>query len=98
MHSICIGLVKRLLELTFNIGLTRTRLTSRKLSAPTDFNSQMKKQKVPREFFRRARQLDFGVLKAQEMRNIILFFPHCHCMHRETSERKGTLAIVGIRC
>ena len=74
MHSICIGLVKRLLELTFNVGKNRYRITTRKLSPPAKYNYEMKSQKVPREFSRRSRNLDFGVLKAQEMRNILIFF------------------------
>ena len=74
MHSVCIGVVKKLLELTFNVGINRSRVTSRKLTEPQKFNDLMKKQKVPREFSRRARALNFAVLKAQEMRNICLFF------------------------
>lgn len=74
MHLACLGVVKRLLELTFSVGENRTRATSRRLSPPSLFNQLMMGIKVPREFPRRAREMDFAVLKAQEMRNIILFY------------------------
>ena len=76
MHSIAIGLVKKLLQLCFKVGESRTRITSRKLHEPDTFNTAIMNIKFPREFSRRCRKLDFSVLKAQEMRNIILFmFP-----------------------
>lgn len=74
MHSTCIGVVKRMLELTYQVGEIRTRTTTRRLTAPSAFNILMKMIKVPREFPRRVRQLDFAVYKAQEFRNILLFF------------------------
>ena len=74
MHLVCLGVVKRMLELTFQVGETRERVTTRRLSPPSLFNIGMKSIKVFREFTRRARELDFAVLKAQELRNIILFF------------------------
>ena len=90
MHSVCIGIIKRLLELTFNVGVNRARNTTRKLSNPSSYNELMKSQKVPREFSRRARSMDFSVLKAQEMRNICLFlFPHIlNCVG---NAKEGTL-------
>ena len=74
MHSGCIGVVKRILELTFNVGENRERVTKRKLSDASTYNRLIILVQVPREFNRRFRNLDFGVLKAQEFRNIILFF------------------------
>lgn len=74
MHSGCIGVVKRLLELTFNVGENRERITKRKLSDASSFNKQISDVQVLREFNRRMRYLDLGVMKAQEMRNISLFF------------------------
>ena len=74
MHSGCIGVVKRMLELTFNIGENRDRITIRKLSEASKFNQEIAIVQVIREFSRRIRNLDFAVLKAQEHRNIILFF------------------------
>ena len=74
LHSVCIGLVKRLLELCFTIGDNRSRITTRKLSSTLKFNAKMTTIKVPREFSRRCRKLDFAVMKAQELRNIVLFF------------------------
>ena len=90
MHSACLGLVKRMIELTFNVGDSRTRITTRRLSSPTVYNSLMRGIKVPREFSRRVRQLDFGVLKAQEFRNIvIIFFPIINqCIQPNAKERR----------
>lgn len=74
MHSGCIGVVKRLVELTFNVGETRTRVTKRKLSDVAEFNRLIMSAQVTYEFSRRLRHLDFGVFKAQEYRNLVLFF------------------------
>lgn len=74
MHSSCIGVVKRLIELTFNVGESRKRNTKRKLSDAASYNVLILVILVPREFSRRLRNLDLGVMKAQEFRNIILFF------------------------
>ena len=74
MHLMSLGTVKRLLELCFSVGENRTRITKRPLSSPELFNELMKLIKVPREFPRRARKLDLAVLKAQELRNIIIFY------------------------
>ena len=74
MHHVCLGVVKRLIELTFNVGDNRKRLTKRKLSLAKDFNDVMLKTKVPSEFSRRGRTLDLKVMKGEEMRNIVLFF------------------------
>ena len=74
MHSACLGLIKRVIELTFTVGEKRTRITNRRLSPPTKYNKLMSAVKVPREFSRRVRNLDLSVIKAQEYRNITLFF------------------------
>ena len=74
MHLMSLGVVKRLLELCFTVGENRTRITKRPLSSPELFNELMKLIKVPREFPRRARKLDLAVLKAQELRNILIFY------------------------
>ena len=76
MHIVCLGVGKRLVELTFNVGQTRVRVTKRKLSDPEDFNRLIRNVQVPYELPRRCRNLDFAVLKATEFRNIlIIFFP-----------------------
>lgn len=74
MHLVSLGVVKRLLELCFAVGENRSRITKRPLSPPELFNELMKNIKVPRESSRRARKLDLAVLKAQELRNILLFY------------------------
>ena len=74
MHIICLGVVKKCVELTFRVGESRPRITNRKLSLPSQFNVQIFCILVPWEFNRRIRDLDFGVYKAQEFRNLVLFF------------------------
>lgn len=90
MHVGCLGVVKRMLELTFLVGENRVRVSTRRLTHPSVFNEFMKDIKTTREFSRRARELDFAVLKAQEMRNIILFmFPVVvQCIEPEAKERR----------
>ena len=96
MHNLCLGVVKRMLELTFNVGEKRSRVTKRKLSSTEEFNKCMSETKVTRESSRRARKLDFAVMKAQEMRNILLFFfPHIlQCIESSAKERKLWLLLV----
>ena len=74
LHSVCLGVAKRMIELTFSVGESRQRVTKRRLSSPATFNLLMLQIKVPCEFSRRNRELDFGVMKGQEFRNIVLFF------------------------
>ena len=74
LHCSCLGVTKRLTELTFDIGTNRTRITKRKLSSSKDFNKLMLMTKVVREFSRRARSLDFAMFKGQEYRNLSMFF------------------------
>lgn len=74
MHSTCIGTVKRLVELTFNVGENRERITKRKLSEASVYNKLINEIQDPREFSRRGRNMDLGVMKAQEFRNIICFY------------------------
>ena len=74
LHSTCLGVVKKTVELTFSVGDSRPRNTNRKLSDPGQFNVLMLNIKMPRESSRRARELDFAVLKGAEFRNIAIFF------------------------
>lgn len=74
MHGTCLGLIKRLTELTFAVGENRYRVTKRKLTPPSKFNELMSKIKVTHEFPRRIRELDFAVMKAVEFRNLSLFY------------------------
>ena len=74
MHLICLGVGKRLVELTYKVGENRVRVTTRKLTEPKVFNDLIRFIQVAREFSRRCRNLDFGVMKASEFRNILLFF------------------------
>lgn len=74
LHLTCLGVVKRMLELTFQTGENRVKTSTRKLSDTSQFNKLMKTVKFLREFSRRCRNLDLSVIKGQEYRNIILFF------------------------
>ena len=74
LHSVCLGVVKRLLELTFSVGEKRHTNITRRLTPPKKYNEQIKEIKCPKEFSRRSRALDLSVMKGQEMRNLILFF------------------------
>ena len=74
LHSVCIGVGKRLVILCFRVGENRERVTKRKLSDPDLFNAQIESIQLPRETSRRCRNLDVGVMKASEYRNIIIFY------------------------
>ena len=74
MHSVCLGVGRRLIELTFDVGELRTKTSKRRLSEAKQLNALMKTVQVVREFSRRCRNLDLGIIKAQEYRNYILFF------------------------
>ena len=90
MHSVCLGVSKSMVKLTFNVGESWPRITRRKLSDPADFNKQMQNIKVLKEFSRKNRALDFSVMKAQEFRNIVLFFFPLiiNCIEPKEKERK----------
>ena len=90
LHSVCLGVGKRLIILTFNVGETRQRNTKRKLSDVAQFNKEMSKVKVVREYSRRARNLDFSVMKEQEYCNIIIvfFLIVLNCIEKGEPERK----------
>lgn len=90
LHSVCLGVGKRMVELCFNVGENRKRETKRKLSSPALFNKLMINIKVTRECSRRVRDLDFALYKGQEYRNLILFFfpVIIDCIENEAKERK----------
>ena len=77
LHHVCLGVTKRLLELSFAVGEIRKRITKRKLSSTKLFNDRMRLQKVTSECSRRGRNMDFKVMKREEFHNLTLFFfPH----------------------
>ena len=90
LHGVCLGVVKRMIVLTFDVGENRQRNTTRKLSLASDYNEKMSGIKVHRECSRRARNLDFSVMKGQEFRNIIIFlFPIViDCIEKPAKERR----------
>ena len=90
LHGVCLGLIKKLVMLTFDVGVYRVRNTTRKLSKPADFNALMETVKTPRESSRRARDLDFAVFKGAEFRNLSLFyFPFIiQCIEEDEEEIK----------
>ena len=95
LHCVCIGVVKRSVELTFRVGENRTRVTKRPLSSPILFNLLISKIKVVREFNRRVRDLDFAVYKGQEYRNLLLFFFPLilNCIEQPAKERQMWLLL-----
>ena len=90
MHLLSFGVVKRMLELCFSVGESRYRNTKRPLTQPHEFNELIKNTKVVRECSRRARRLDLSVMKAQELRNVLLiFFPFItQCLQGNNKEIK----------
>ena len=90
LHGVCLGVVKRMLILTFDVGEIKQRNTTRKLSSTTLFNKKMAEIKFTRESSRRARNLDLSVFKGQEYRNIIiLYFPLViDCIKKPAKERR----------
>ena len=98
LHSVCLGVTKRLVELTFQVGDNRPRIVTRKLSNPVHFNQLMLKIKVVREFSRRIREMDFAVMKGQEFRNLVLFFfpVILSCIPQPSQERTVWLYFVFI--
>lgn len=90
LHGVCLGVVKRMIILTFNVGETRQRNTTRRLSDISQFNRLISLIKFVREFSRRARSLDISVMKGQEYRNIIIiFFPVViDCIEENAKERR----------
>lgn len=95
LHLVCLGVVKRTVELTFKVGENRPRITKRKLSLPSQFNVQIRSVKGTREFNRRIRELDFAVYKGQEFRNLLLFyFPLVlNCIELNAKERPMWLCL-----
>lgn len=98
MHNGCLGVIKRMVELTFSVGEVRKRTTKRKLSSPTEFNNLMLETKVPRECPRRARKLDFSVMKAVELRNIGLFFSLMFCSALNLLQKKEGFGCCSLIC
>ena len=90
MHLLSFGVVKRLLELCFSVGESRPRITKRPLTPPHEFNELIKNTKMFKECSRRGRKLDLSVMKAQELRNVVIFFfPFItQCLHGNDKEIK----------
>ena len=74
MHCVCLGVIKRMVEVNFKVGENRDRKTKRKLSSPQLFNDKIRSIQLTRECSRRCRNLDLSVMKASEYRNLLIFF------------------------
>lgn len=98
LHCVCLGVTKKMIELTFDVGENRSRVTKRKLSSPLLFNLYMLSVKVVNEFSRRNRELDFSVMKGQEFRNVVLFLLPIilECITPPAPERKLWIQFVFI--
>lgn len=78
MHSMCLGVTKALFQLTFYIDVKKKGRTHSKAEMPkipaVKIIQALASVKVPPEFSRRVRSMKLGVWKAEEFRNLILFF------------------------
>lgn len=75
MHSMCLGVVRVLTELTMNVTKkTMSKNASFTRISVEQFDAALENVRVPQEFSRRIRHLDPAVWKAEEYRNLILFF------------------------
>lgn len=74
MHSTCIGIAQRLIQLTFVAGDKRRTLHDHRRHSTKYVDEELPRVRVPSEFSRRTRKLDLGSFKAEEYRNIVLFF------------------------
>jgi hypothetical protein len=72
MHNVCLGVVKLLFLLTFDVGVSRIKGIRRQ--KVTQLSEKLLAVKNPSEFSRRTRIIDFANFKAQEWRNLILFY------------------------
>lgn len=74
MHCVCLGVVKMMVLLSFDVPQRRPSCSREPLIPTHVINQNLKKQKVPSEFSRRTRPLDCSSWKAEEYRNLALFF------------------------
>lgn len=75
MHLVCIGFVKKLTELTFLVGKHKNaNINYRRVDPKPVLDVGLLSTKVPSESSRRTRILNFASYKAQEWRNLILWF------------------------
>ena len=98
MHSGCLGVGKRLTELTFDVGVKRTRITKRPLSSSKKFDDLMSITKVVNEFARRARSLNLAIFKAQEYRNLVIFFFPISLNVLKMMQKKGISGYFMLTC
>jgi hypothetical protein len=76
MHLVCLGLVKKLFELTFAVGQNRVRCFSYLRVPVKELDRLLLKQRVCSEMSRKTRRINFPNLKAEEHKYFILvFFP-----------------------
>jgi hypothetical protein len=73
LHLLSLGVIKKTLMLAFEVG-QKGYMSSRARRMKNTFNKELEKVRVPSEFSRRTRGLDFGSMKGEEYRNIIFFF------------------------
>ena len=75
MHNVCSGIVKALVQMTFSApGEYRKKRHNHELMDPTELNETLILTKVPSEFQRATRPLSQGSWKAEESRNLLLFY------------------------
>ena len=77
MHLVALGLVKKLFGLSFKTevpGLRSYHLKTTRLNIMESINSFLEELPVPQEFNRKPRPVEYAALKAEEWRNMILFY------------------------
>jgi hypothetical protein len=62
MHNVCLGVVKLLFTLTFDVGQSRIKRVRR--IKVTELNERISTVKTPSEFSRRSRTIDYSNYKA----------------------------------
>ena len=72
MHNVCLGVVKLLFLLTFDVGVSRIKGIRHQIV--TQLSEKLLAVKNPSEFSRRTQIIDFANFKAQEWQNFFLFF------------------------
>ena len=88
MHLVCLGVVKKLFKLTFQADNRMRIIDNQRLQ---QLNENLLKTQVPTEFSRRTRAIDFSNFKAEEWRNIIMFYFPLVANCLETSPAEASL-------
>lgn len=87
MHLVALGVVKKVLSLLLGIRKDGG-LPKNKQKALVDLNKSLRAIRTPSEFSRRTRDLKLAHWKAEEYRNMLLFFFPCLLPHLESKDER----------